>query len=78
MAAWAKDQNVEGRIEMIADGSGDFTRAVGLEVDSSAFFMGKRSRRYAMIVNDNQVEHLFVDDPGSFEVSSAEHVLKAL
>ncbi len=47
-------------------------------MDGSAFGMGKRSQRYALVVNDKKVEHVFVDEPGNFEVSSAEHMLKAL
>ncbi|GEQ97226.1 hypothetical protein JCM17844_08630 [Iodidimonas gelatinilytica] len=63
---------------MLADGNGDFAKAMGLELDGTGFGMGTRSQRYAMIVKDGVVSELFVEEPGAFEVSSAEHVLKAL
>ncbi|NNE63372.1 MAG: peroxiredoxin, partial [Gammaproteobacteria bacterium] len=78
MDAWGKDQNVEDRIQMIADGSAEFTRAVGLEIDLTKPGMGIRSRRYAMIVNDGVVETLNVEEPGKFEVSDADTILSAL
>lgn len=78
MHAWGKDQNVEDKIQMIADGSANFTRAVGLELDLTKPGMGIRSRRYAMIVNDGVVEALNVEEAGKFEVSDAETILNAL
>ncbi|GAB4130156.1 MAG: peroxiredoxin [Rhodothalassiaceae bacterium] len=78
MNAWGKASNAEGKVEMLADGNGEFARAVGLELDATGFGMGKRAKRFAMILNDGVVTHLFVEEPGAFEVSSAEHVLKAL
>ena len=78
MGAWGKDQGAGDDVLMLADGNGDFASAPGLEMDGSAFGMGKRSQRYALVVNDKKVEHVFVDEPGNFEVSSAEHMLKAL
>ena len=78
MKAWAKDQGVEGEIIMLADGNGDFTKAMGLEMDGSRFGMGKRSQRYAMIVDNGVIKELNVEEPGAFAVSSAEHVLKQL
>ena len=78
MGAWGKDQGAGDAVLMLADGNGDFASALGLEMDGSAFGMGKRSQRYALVVNDKKVEHVFVDEPGNFEVSSAEHMLKAL
>jgi peroxiredoxin len=78
MNAWGKDQKVEDKVLMLADGNGDFTRAVGLEMDGTGYGMGKRSRRYAMVVQDGVVKTLNVENPGAFEVSSAEAVLKAL
>ncbi len=77
MGAWAADQGAEG-VVMLADGNGDFAQALGLVMDGTAFGMGQRSQRYAMVVNDGVVEHLFVDDAGGFEVSSADHMLTAL
>ena len=78
MGAWGKDQRVKDDVLMLADGNGDFATAIGLDMDGSRFGMGKRSQRYALVVNDKVVEHFFLDEPGNFEVSSAEHVLKAL
>jgi len=77
MGAWGQDQKADG-VMMLADGNGDFAEGLGLVLDGTGFGMGKRSQRYAMVVNDGVVEHLFVDDAGGFEVSSAEHVLANL
>ena len=77
MDAWGKDKNADDLL-MVGDGNGDFTKAVGLEMDGSAFGLGTRSQRYAMIVEDGVVKKLNVEAPGKFEVSSAEAVLKAL
>jgi peroxiredoxin len=62
---------------MLADGNGDFTRAVGLEMDGTKFGMGKRSQRYSMLVKDGVVTSLNVEEPGAFEVSSAEYLLSS-
>ena len=78
MGAWAKDQGAGDKIAMIADGNGDFTRAVGLELDGSGFGLGHRSQRYAMVVDDGTVKTLNVEKGGAFEVSSAEAILAAL
>jgi len=78
MKAWGDQQNVEGRIMMIADGSCHFTHAVGLELDRSEGGMGIRSQRYAMIVNDGVVELLNVEAPMKFEVSDADTILNSL
>jgi peroxiredoxin len=78
MGAWAKDQGVAGKVTLLADGSGDFTKAVGLEMDATKFGMGMRSQRYSMIVNDGVVESLNIEQPGQFEVSSADYMLAAL
>jgi peroxiredoxin len=78
MNAWGKDQKADGKVQMLADGNGDFTRAIGLEMDGSGYGLGKRSQRYAMIVQDGVVKMLNVEKPGTFEVSSADAVLKAL
>ena len=78
MNAWAKDQGTGEAVLMLADGNGDFTRAVGLEMDGSKFGMGKRSQRYSMIVEDGVVKVLNVEAPGAFEVSSADHMLGQL
>jgi peroxiredoxin len=77
MGAWGKDQGAGGKVRMLADGNGEFAKAVGLELDASGFGMGKRSKRYAMIVNDGKVEQVLVDESGLKE-SSAESVLSKL
>ena len=77
MDAWGKDQNAE-ELRMVADGSANFTQAVGLELDLTARGMGMRSQRYAMIVEDGVVTALNVEEPGKFEVSSAEAILKVI
>jgi peroxiredoxin len=78
MGAWGKSQNTEGKVEMLADGNGTFTKELGLEMDGSGFGLGTRSKRYAMVVDDGVVKQLNVENPGAFEVSSAEAVMKAL
>lgn len=78
MKAWAKDQGIANEVVMLADGNGDFAKAVGLELDGSGFGMGPRSQRYAMVVRDGVVDKLFVEEKGQFNVSSAEYVLEQL
>ena len=78
MGAWGDQQGAGDKVMMLADGNGDFTRAMGLELDGSRFGMGKRSQRYAMVVDNGVVKELNVEEPGAFAVSSAEHVLKQL
>jgi glutaredoxin/glutathione-dependent peroxiredoxin len=78
MGAWGKAQNAAGKVEMLADGNGDFARAVDLEMDGSGFGLGKRSKRYAMVVQDGLVKTIAVENPGAFEVSSADAILAAL
>lgn len=78
LGAWARDQGVDGRITMIADGSGAFTKALGLELDLTARGLGIRAQRFAMVVDDKKVASLSVESPGGFEVSKAESVLSAL
>ena len=78
MGAWAKDKSVGDKLVLLADGNGDFTRAVGLELDGSKFGMGLRSQRYALVAEDGVVKHLAVEAPGKFEVSKAESILGAL
>ena len=77
MDAWGKQQDADG-VMMLADGNGAFAKDIGLEMDASGFGMGTRSQRYAMVVNDGKLEQLFVEGPGEFKVSSAEHVLANL
>ncbi|MBX9747483.1 MAG: peroxiredoxin [Hyphomonadaceae bacterium] len=78
MGAWAKDQAVSEDILMLADGSGDFARATGLDADFSKFGMGPRSKRYSMLVKDGVVSQLNVEEAGEYKVSSAEHLLGQL
>jgi peroxiredoxin len=78
MSAWAKDQKCADDIMMLADGSGVFAKAVGLEADFSKYGMGARSQRYSMIVKDGVVEKLNVEEAGEYKVSSAEHMLGQL
>jgi len=77
MGAWGKDQKAGDKVHMLADGNGDFTRAVGLEMDGTKFGMGKRSQRYSMIVDNGVVKSLNVEEPGAFDVSSAEYLLSS-
>ena len=77
MGAWGKDQNAGDKVLMLADGNGDFTRAMGLEFDASKFGMGKRSQRYSAVVKNGVVKSLNVEEAGAFEVSSAEHMLSS-
>ncbi|MCM5570777.1 peroxiredoxin [Burkholderiaceae bacterium FT117] len=78
MGAWGRDQQCGGKVRMMADGSGEFTRAIGLELDLSARGLGVRSQRYAMLVEDGVVKSLDVEAPGKFEVSSADAMLARL
>lgn len=78
MKAWGQAQNALGVIDMVADGNGDFTRALGLELDARGFGMGERSKRFAAIIKDGVVKDLFVEAPGAFEVSSADYMLGKL
>jgi len=78
MDAWGKDRGAGDKVQMVADGNGDFTRALGLDMDASGAQLGLRSQRYAMIVEDGVVQKLFVEKPMKFEVSSAEAVLQHL
>ena len=77
MHAWGKSANATG-IDMLADGNGEFTKALGLELDATAFGMGHRSQRFALVADDGIVTHLMVEAPGEFRVSSGESVLAAL
>jgi glutaredoxin/glutathione-dependent peroxiredoxin len=78
MGAWAKDQGVGDKIVMLADGSGMFTKALGLELDLGARGLGIRSQRFALIAEDGKVTHLAIEQPGGFDVSRAEAVLAVL
>ena len=77
MNAWGKSANADA-MSMVADGNGEFARALGLELDASGFGMGERSQRFALVAENGVVTQLFVEAAGEFRVSSAEHVLSQL
>jgi glutaredoxin/glutathione-dependent peroxiredoxin len=77
LGAWNKSGGSDD-ITMLADGNGDFVKALGLEMDASGFGMGQRGQRFSLVVNDGIVEQLNVEAPGDFKVSSAEHMLEQL
>jgi peroxiredoxin len=78
MKAWGKASAVEDTVLMLADGNADYAKALGLEFDATGFGMGVRGKRFAVVVNDGVVTGLFIEGPGEFKVSSAEHVLSQL
>lgn len=78
MAAWGREHGAGGKVRMLSDGLGEFTRTLGLEQDMSAKGYGVRSRRYAMLIEDGKVAELHVESPGEYGVSSAEAVLDRL
>lgn len=78
MKAWGADQNVGDTMLMLGDGNGEFTKAVGLEMDAGKFGMGTRSQRYAMLVKDGVVQQVNVEQGGEYKVSSAEYLLGQL
>jgi len=78
MGAWGQSASAAGKVTMLADGNGDFARALGLTMDGSAAGMGQRGQRFSMIVRDGVVSTLNVEAPREFNVSSAEHMLGQL
>jgi peroxiredoxin len=78
MNAWGKASSVGDKILMLADGNGDYSRALGLEMDGSKFGMGMRGKRFAIIVKDGVATAVNVEEPGQFRVSAAEYVLGEL
>jgi peroxiredoxin len=78
MGAWGRDQKATGKIRMMADGSAEFAKKLGLELDLTARGMGVRMNRISMLVDDGVVKQLNVEGPGKFEVSDAETMLKQL
>jgi peroxiredoxin len=78
MNAWGKAGNADGKVVMLADGNGEYARALGLELDASKFGMGQRGKRFSVIVDDGVVKQLNIEPPGEFGVSSAEAALKQL
>ncbi len=78
MDAWGKDRGVGDDVVMLADGNGDYAKALGLELDASGFGMGMRGQRFAIVVDDGVATHVGVEAPGQFEVSKAEAILESL
>jgi glutaredoxin/glutathione-dependent peroxiredoxin len=78
MGAWAKDQKSAGKVRMMADGSGTYTKALGLELDLTARGLGMRCQRFSALVDNGVVKALNVEAPGKFEVSGAETILQQL
>lgn len=78
MHAWGKDRGVGDKVVMLADGNGDYSRALGLELDGTGFGMGMRGQRFAIVVDDGVATHVAIEEPGQFEVSKAEAILESL
>lgn len=78
MQAWGQSQHVPDGLAMLSDGNGEFTRALGLQMDASAYGMGTRAKRFALYAEDGVVRQVHVEAPGEFRVSSAEHMLSQL
>lgn len=78
MGAWSKQGGADDKVTMLSDGNGEFAEAIGLTMDASKHGMGTRGQRYSMIVNDGTVEQLNVEEPGAFNVSSADYMLERL
>ena len=78
MDAWGKAASVGDSVLMLADGNAEYTKLLGLELDASAFGMGTRGKRFALVASDGVVTHLLVEAPGDFKISSAELVLGVL
>jgi peroxiredoxin len=78
MKAWGKAQNTDGKVEMIADGNAEYTKALGLDMDATGFGMGTRGQRFSLLVDNGVVKQVNVEQKGEFKVSSAEHVLTQL
>ncbi len=76
--AWEQDQGTDEAVTMLADGNGEFVKALGLDFDGSGFGMGVRGQRFSLLVKDGVVTHINVEEPGEYRVSSAEHMLEQL
>ena len=75
MNAWGKHAKTDEKVTMLADGNGEYTRALGLELDARGFGMGMRSQRFAIVVEDGVAKQVHIEAPGQFKVSAAEHLL---
>jgi len=78
MNAWGKSANAAGKVQMLADGNGEYSKALGLELDARGFGMGLRGQRFALVVDNGVATKVFIEAPGEFKVSAAEHVLGQL
>jgi len=78
MNAWGKASGCDDKVLMLADGNGDYARALGLELDARGFGMGARAQRFALVVDNGIVTQVNIEAPGQFKVSAAEHVLQQL
>lgn len=78
MNAWAKDQNIDNEVMLIADGNGEFTKSIGMELDATRFGLGMRSTRYAMLIDDGVVKKTWIENGGALQESKAENVLNSL
>ena len=78
MGAWGKANDAAGKVRMLADGNGEFARALGLELDATKFGMGMRGKRFSMVVDDGIVTQLNIEEPGAFGVSSGDHMVGQL
>jgi peroxiredoxin len=78
MNAWGKSSGANDKVTLLADGNGDFVKAIGLTMDGTKFGMGVRGQRFSMLVKDGKVAQLHVEEPGAFKVSSAEYLIEQL
>ena len=78
MSAWGKSAQAADKVQMLADGNGEYARALGLELDARGFGMGLRGQRFALVVDNGVATKVLVEAPGEFKVSAAEHVLGQL
>ena len=78
MNAWGKASSVGDKVVMLADGNGEYAKALGLELDASKFGMGTRGKRFALVIDDGVLESVNIEEAGQFKVSAAEHVLGQL
>jgi glutaredoxin/glutathione-dependent peroxiredoxin len=78
MKNWADTSGAAGRVQMLPDGNAELTKAMGLEMDGTGFGLGIRSQRFAAVVKDGVVDYIAVEEPGAYDVSSAESILKHL
>jgi glutaredoxin/glutathione-dependent peroxiredoxin len=78
MKAWGKSLNTDGKVDMLADGNGEYTKALGLELDATGYGMGMRGQRFSLVIDNGVVKQVNVEEKGEFKVSSAEHALTQL